>query len=61
MGERTNEPRWKGTAVEKRARELWEDAEIRRLSSPWTSPTRFEGAVREHYLRAARLEEKRHG
>ena len=47
--------------LEARAKVLWEEAEIRRLSSVWTTPTRFEGEVREHYLTAARLEEKRHG
>lgn len=38
------------------AEQLWEEAEIRRLSSPWTSPTRFEGDVREHYIARARAQ-----
>lgn len=40
-------------ATVKRARELWEDAEIRRLASPWVSPTRFEGKERDHWIAAA--------
>lgn len=42
------------TNLEELAHRLWEEAEIRRLSSPWTLPTRFEGEVKAEFMERAR-------
>ena len=41
------------TRAEELAKRLWEEAESRRLASPWALPSRFEGETREFYLREA--------
>lgn len=37
-------------ALELEAYKLWEEAELRVLSSPWTSPSRF-GDHKEYYIK----------
>lgn len=44
--------------VGRRARELWEGAEVRRLASPWTTATKFEGDVAEHFMALARTQQE---
>lgn len=41
--------------TERRARELFEEAEVRKLCSVWAAPSRFENC-REYFMKKAREE-----